>query len=200
MGLPKRWIEPMSVKQFALRSGLRIWREVERGTFEGGDLMLLRPGLALIGCSGDRTTQSAADDLTSWFARKDWACRTITYLPKYRHLDLVVGILDVSNLLCHVQALAPEAVRWLEQAGYTLHAVDDDEVWRMGCNILNVGNRTVIAAQECPKTNALMRSLGFRVLEVDIASFADDLGGVHCLTQGLQRAKSETDRRMPKAV
>jgi arginine deiminase len=190
MGLSERRVEPGSVRLFAHQHHLPVWREVERGTLEGGDVILLRPGLAVVGCNGDRTTSEAASDVATWFRREGWTCRVVRYPPSYRHLDLVVGVLDASNLLCHLDALGADDVHWLRQLGYALHHVEVPEVWRMGCNILNLGNRTIVAAQECPEANSRMQALGFRVVELDVSCFADDLGGVHCLTQCLHREAS----------
>lgn len=44
----------------------QMWRMATQGTVEGGDIHLIRPGLAAIGTSGGRTSLAGAEQFAGW--------------------------------------------------------------------------------------------------------------------------------------
>jgi dimethylargininase len=73
-------------------------------------------------------------------------------------------------------------------ADHKIVSVPDDEPW--AGNILLAGE-TIVAASSQPRTNKLLRSHGFIVIEVDISEFQKAEGGVTCLSILIDRAADD---------
>jgi arginine deiminase len=90
MAFKPRSNEPMAVKRFASKVGIPVWEVVSEGSLEGGDVQLLRPGYAVVGSNGNRTTMPAAQKVKKWFESKEWrlpnhSIPTSVYASGYCH-------------------------------------------------------------------------------------------------------------------
>ena len=127
MGFDLRKNEPAIIEKYASTIGAGIWKRVSSGTLEGGDVQLLRPGVAVIGCNGERTTISAATEVSQLFQDEGWECRTIKLHPRFMHLDVIMGILDPENIFCCSGSIQHEDRSWLEMQGFKLHDVREED-------------------------------------------------------------------------
>ena len=187
MGFAPRKDEQDVVLRYAEASGTPIWQQVSVGSLEGGDVMLIRPGLVLIGVNGVRTTREAAAQVGQWFEAKGWTTRIIEYPTDFRHLDILLGVIGPHDLLCATEALDLADLAWLKAHSYHLHAVPQSECRNMACNTLNLGDGRVVTHARNAFVNQYLKRIGVRTIPVDISEFADDDGGVHCLIQALVR-------------
>lgn len=190
MGFKARDAEPGLISAFAVSRGLPVYETFATGTLEGGDVQLLRPGWALVGTNGDRTTTAAAEQLSAWFLARGWTCRVVRYPPHYRHLDVALGVIDATTILHCVGVLEPSDMAWLESLGFNLHAMPADEAPRMVCNTLSLGNGRILSHAGSIMGNRELRRLGFEVLEIALDEFVAQGGGVHCLVNALSRDPS----------
>lgn len=187
MEFAPRSLESLAIQNFAESAGIPIWKSVEFGTLEGGDIQILRPELVVIGCNGGRTKLEGANVVRDAFEEQGWECRIFEYPRTFVHLDLVLGVLDELNLIVCKEALAASDLEWLEDRSYALHDVPIRSCLDMACNIVSLGNESILASATSQETNQMIRSLGYHVVEVDISEFVKDEGGVHCLTLPLLR-------------
>jgi arginine deiminase len=192
MGFALRAEEPNAIEVFAREAGLPIWRRVDRGTLEGGDVELLRPGVAVVGCNGDRTKVEGALQVKKWFIEAGWDCRVVEYASGFVHFDLALGVIDARNVLCCRDALAPADIQWLSALGFAVHFVSSDDSKSMACNTISLGDGRVISCSQNVNGNALLSTLGYEVIETDMGEFVADSGGVHCVVQALRRDETCT--------
>ncbi len=69
---PPRRRDYAVVADFYHKAGIPIWKWVTAGHFEGGDFCILKPGVALLGWSGDRSTKEGAEQVEGWLKEKGW--------------------------------------------------------------------------------------------------------------------------------
>ena len=63
---PQRRGEYAPLLDWHAAAGGAMWRKASDGTVEGGDVHILRPGLAVIGASGGRTDEAGAEQFAGW--------------------------------------------------------------------------------------------------------------------------------------
>lgn len=103
---PPFWFDKLS--PFALASDNEANAEA---TLEGGDVLVIRPDLLLVGVS-ERTSSEAVDALAKGFARQHSAVKTIyaVIMPKQRstmHLDTIFTMLSRDDLLVYPPLIMP---------------------------------------------------------------------------------------------
>jgi N-dimethylarginine dimethylaminohydrolase len=86
---PVRTGEHREVEAFYQEAGHRIWRRIGQGNVEGGDIHFIRPGLAVIGYSGVRTTLTGAEQLAAWVRQEGWEVLLQPVESRFVHLDVV---------------------------------------------------------------------------------------------------------------
>src|SRR5262245_11622432 len=69
---PFRRGEYAACLRFYLDLGVPIYDMVTAGNIEGGDLMVLKPGVATCGFSGERSIEPAVRQMQSWFEAEGW--------------------------------------------------------------------------------------------------------------------------------
>ena len=57
----------------------------------------------------------------------------------------------------------------------------------LGCNVVALGNDSVLSTAPPKELNARLRALGFTVYDPDMSQFPLAGGGVHCMCQPLRR-------------
>ncbi len=99
--------------QFYLDAGIPIYDLITAGNIEGGDFMVLKPGVAACGCSGERSIEPAVHQLQSWFEAEGWEFHTYAFDPHFLHLDVQMGMLAEGLAVVCVEAVEPGFVDWL---------------------------------------------------------------------------------------
>ena len=165
----------------------RFWRLSSAGTLEGGDVHIIRPGLALIGHSGGRTDEAGASQLACWLRAEGWEVRCERFDEHFLHLDVLFCMAAPDLAVGCAEVLGTELVAWLAGHGIRLLPVSYAEAMRLGCNVLALGAGRVISALESTRLNAALRSEGLEVLDPALSLFTLGGGGPHCLTCPLLR-------------
>nr|WP_245198119.1 arginine deiminase family protein [Sphingomonas kaistensis] len=186
-GLAHRRGEVDAVLDTARAAGMPILGRVERGSVEGGDICLLRPGHLVIGVSEERTTTEGARALGSFFEREGWKVTLVPIDPDLLHLDTHFCLADRDVALACVEKLDPTFVAMIRDLGIEIVPVNADEIASLGCNVLSLGRRRIISTGSAPRVDQAVRARGFEVLTVPLGEFTQCGGGVHCLTMPLRR-------------
>jgi N-dimethylarginine dimethylaminohydrolase len=193
MGKPQRRAEP-AVQEQELRNG--GWpiagRIASPGLLEGGDLIWLDAATVAVG-QGLRTNPDGIRQLETMLA-DSMASLHVVPLPDWRgpqdvmHLMSLVSPVDVDLAVVYPRLLPPAFSTVLQDHGYRLIEVPDDEFESMGTNVLALAPGVCVMVKGNPRTRAAIERAGAAVYEYD----GEDIslkggGGPTCLTRPLAR-------------
>lgn len=167
--------------------GLPALGSVDEGRIEGGDVCILRPGIVVVGWSGERTDLAGATALARLFEREGWQAILTRFDPHFLHLDTLFTVVDRNRAAACIEALEPAFVARMEALGLDLLRVGVDEVARLGANLVGLGGGRVLSSADNPRVNRELAKLGYEMVAVNIDQFTRCGGGVHCLTMPLSR-------------
>jgi N-dimethylarginine dimethylaminohydrolase len=184
---PYRRGEYAACLRFYLDCDIPIYDLVTAGNLEGGDLMVLKPGVALCGYSGERSSEPAVRQLQSWFEAEGWEFRTYAFDPHFLHLDVQMGMLAQNLAVVCVEAVEPELLTWLKAQGIRVIAVPYEDAMRLGCNVVALGDERVLVPASSKNLLAACRSEGLTVYAPDVSMIGNGGGAVHCMCQALRR-------------
>lgn len=187
-GAAHRAREVDAVLEAAKAAGVPVLGRIEQGRIEGGDVAMLRPGLLLIGVSGERTDETGAAALSAIFRARGWKVMIHHFDPHFLHLDTLLCLADRNLALACTDVLDDRFLQRLGELGIELIPARYKEARRLGCNLLALGNRRVLTAGTCSRLDAALAMRGYRAIAVDLSEFTMCGGGVHCLTMPLARA------------
>ena len=184
---PQRRGEYAPLLEWHAAQGSRFWRLSSAGTLEGGDIHIIRPGLAVVGASGGRTDLEGAAQFAGWLRAEGWEVRIETFDEHFLHLDLLFCMAAPGLAVACLEVLPEEFTTWLADRGIRCLPVPYREAMRLGCNILSLGGDRVISARDSHALNAALRAEGIEVLDPELSLFTAGGGGPHCLTCPLAR-------------
>lgn len=185
LAMPQRRGEYAAVLEFF---GHRMWRMATQGSVEGGDIHLIRPGLAAIGTSGGRTSAAGAEQVAGWLRAEGWEVAVVPFDDHFLHLDVIFSMAAPGLALACLDALPDAFTAWcrdrqirLIDTGYRA-AMED-----MACNVLALGGGRVLSPRHSRATNSALRAEGLTVLDPELRLFARGGGSAHCMTMPLRR-------------
>jgi N-dimethylarginine dimethylaminohydrolase len=184
---PQRRGEYAAVLDWHAAQGSPFWRKSSAGTLEGGDIHLIRPGLAVLGASGGRTDEAGAAQFAGWLRDEGWECRIEPFDEHFLHLDVLFCMAAEGLAVACTDVLDEGFLSWLRDRQIRVIPVPYRDAMRLGCNILALGNGAVISSRGSAALNAALRAEGLTVLDPDLSLFAAGGGGPHCLTCPLLR-------------
>lgn len=174
--------------KFYSGAGIPIWNWVTAGHFEGGDFVILKPGVALLGWSGDRSTKDGADQVAGWLRAEGWEVLVSPIPPQFVHMDAVVVMLEKGLALVCEDALQPYALDYIKQThGIEVIKVSYADCVILGGNVVSLGNQRVLSMSHNVNVNKQLEDAGFSVTAIDYDMFALGGGGVHCSCHELRR-------------
>lgn len=168
-GAPERQHETAAAEQTAREVGLRLERIVEPGTLDGGDVLPV--GDTLYVGRGGRTNAEGIRQLRVIAARHG---RSVVAVPttKVLHLKSAVTALPDGTVIGH-----PDLVDDVSMFRSFLPVPEPE-----GGHVVILDDHTVLMAASAPQSAELIRSLGYRVVSVDITEFEKLEGCVTCLS------------------
>ncbi|WP_426956595.1 dimethylarginine dimethylaminohydrolase family protein [Muricoccus radiodurans] len=184
---PQRRGEYAPLIDWHAAQGSAFWHKSSAGTLEGGDIHILRPGLACIGASGGRTDLDGAEQLAGWLRAEGWEVRVEPFDEHFLHLDVLFCMAAPGLAVACLDVLDPGFVAWLRGHGIRTIPVPYRDAMALGCNILALGEGRVVSARESKALNASLRAEGLVVLDPALSLFTAGGGGPHCLTCPLLR-------------
>ncbi|NIJ20225.1 N-dimethylarginine dimethylaminohydrolase [Sphingomonas naasensis] len=185
--LPHRRVELEYLLATARALDAKPVLRVVEGTIEGGDVAIIRPGLVVIGVSGERTDAKGASALAGLFTGFGWEALLVPFDPHFLHLDTIFCMVDEHTALACVDVLDDGFADAMEARGVRLLPVTYKEARHLGCNILSIDGRTIVTVAGQDRIARLLADSGFEPVPVDISEFTACGGGIHCLTMPLAR-------------
>ncbi|WP_366656002.1 arginine deiminase family protein [Fodinicurvata sp. EGI_FJ10296] len=185
---PQRRGEYASILEFYQSAGIPIWGYATHGSLEGGDIHIIRPGLALIGHSGERTSEVGARQFAGWLEdAAGWEVRLYPFAEHFLHLDLLFCMVTDGLALVCEDVLEPDLLNWIDARGIRRLPVSYRDAMALGANILALGNDRVISPAHQTGLNDRLRAEGIEVLAPAFDLLTRGGGGVHCATMPLNR-------------
>jgi len=185
---PPRRRDYAVASEFYRNAGIPIWKWVTAGHFEGGDFVILKPGVALLGWSGNRSTKEGAEQVSGWLREMGWEVLISPIPPQFVHMDACVVMLEKGLALVCEDALPPYAIDYIkEKHGIEVITVAYADCVKLGGNVVSLGNKRVLSMSHNINVNRQLEERGFTVFAVDYDQFALGGGGVHCSCHELRR-------------
>jgi N-dimethylarginine dimethylaminohydrolase len=175
------------VIRFYEGAGIPIWRMATAAAIEGGDVMVVEPGVALIATGEERTEIAAARQLAGWFEAEGWEARVEPIPGIFVHVDVLLAIVAPKLAAACTEVVSGGLVRWLEQKGYEVLDVPAAQAWTLGVNALSLGADRVLSGEGAGALNEQLRARGLELLTPELSMFTLGGGGAHCLGQALRR-------------
>ncbi|MEQ8602805.1 MAG: arginine deiminase family protein [Marivibrio sp.] len=163
------------------------WRYSTAGTLEGGDIHIIRPGLLLVGYSGERTDEAGARQFAQWFETEGWEVRLEPFPEHFLHMDVIFSMVARDLALACLEVMDDDLIRWLQDRQIRLIPVSYKDAMQLSCNVLALGDERVLSASHSSAVNAALRAEGLTVIETPLDLFTRGGGGVHCMTMPLAR-------------
>jgi N-dimethylarginine dimethylaminohydrolase len=184
---PWRQSEWLTVLEFYTKKNIPIFDVVTAGNFEGGDFMLIEPGVVLCGYSGERTNEAGMNQVKGWFEKEGWEFEGIKFDPHFLHMD-VQCVMVADKLAAVCTAVAPDSLlTWLKGKGIDIIDIPYKEAMELGCNIVSLGDERVLIPSDSLTLRDQCNARGLTVFDPDIAMITKGGGGVHCMCQALKR-------------
>lgn len=184
---PQRRGEYAPLLDWHAAQGSAMWRKSSAGTLEGGDIHVIRDGLAVVGASGGRTDEAGAEQFADWLRAEGWEVRVEPFDEHFLHLDVLFCMAAPGLAVGCTDVLDERFLRWLRDHGIRIIPVPYRAAMALGCNILALGDGRVISARESADLNAALWAEGLEVLDPALSLFTLGGGGPHCLTCPLLR-------------
>ena len=184
---PYRRGEYAACIQFYLDAGIPIYDLITAGNVEGGDFMVLKPGVAICGFSGERSIEPAVKQLQGWFAAEGWEMRTYEFDSHFLHLDVQMGMIAEGLAVVCVEAVEPELVDWLQSQHIRAIPISYGDAMQLGSNVVALGDERVLVPASSKNLIAACRAEGLSVYDPDVSMIGNGGGAVHCMCQALRR-------------
>ncbi|MCZ8116327.1 arginine deiminase family protein [Silanimonas sp.] len=184
---PYRRGEYAACLEFYLRQGIPIYDLVTAGHLEGGDFMVLQPGVAVCGYSGERSSEAAVRQVEEWFRSEGWDFYGYPFDSHFLHLDVQFGMLAPGLAVACTEALEPAFLEWVAAQGIRVIPVTYGDAMDLGCNVVALGNGRVMVPASSRSLIAACRAEGLTVYAPDVSMISAGGGAVHCMCQALRR-------------
>jgi N-dimethylarginine dimethylaminohydrolase len=177
------------VLRFYQQAEIPIRGMITAAALEGGDVMILEPGRAVIGAGETRTQDPAARQLAGWLTEDGWEVRVEPIPERFVHIDVLLVVLAERLVAACSDVLSAGFVAWLRTSGFDLIEVPADDAFHLGANAMSLGADRVLSAAGADGLNDALRARGLTVYEPDLSMFTLGGGGAHCLAQALRRER-----------
>jgi N-dimethylarginine dimethylaminohydrolase len=184
---PYRRGEYAACLRFYLEQGIPLYDLVSAGNIEGGDFMVLQPGVAACGYSGERSVEPAVRQLQAWFEAEGWEFYTYAFDPHFLHLDVQMGILAEGLAVVCTEAVEPEFLDWLHSKHIRTLSIPYGDAMQLGSNVVALGEERVMVPASSKNLIAACRAEGLTVYDPDVSMIGHGGGAVHCMCQALKR-------------
>ncbi|MDC8831933.1 dimethylarginine dimethylaminohydrolase family protein [Alteromonas gilva] len=184
---PWRRGEWLEVVKFYQQHDIPLYDVITAGTFEGGDFMVLEPGVILCGYTGERTSKEGLEQMRGWVEKEGWEFRAYEFDPYFLHLDVKVAMLSDKLAAVCKQAVEQELLDWFDARGITIIDLSYRSVLELGVNVVALGNDRVLVPSSSTELVDKAKAHGLEVFSPDMSMFTSGGGGVHCMCQPLSR-------------
>lgn len=184
---PWRRGEWKHVVDFYQKNNIPIYDTVTAGSFEGGDFMVLEPGVILCGYTGERTSEAGINQVEAWVEKEGWEFKSYAFDPYFLHLDVKVAMLSEKLAAVCTQAVEDDLLDWFKARKIEIIDISYRSVVELGVNVVALGNDRVLIPAQSKELIDKSKAHGLEVFAPDMSMFTSGGGGVHCMCQPLRR-------------
>ncbi|WP_394173431.1 dimethylarginine dimethylaminohydrolase family protein [Thalassotalea litorea] len=184
---PWRRGEWAEIVKFYQKMDIPLYDIITAGTFEGGDFMVLEPGVILCGYTGERTSEAGLKQMQAWVEAEGWEFKSYQFDPYFLHLDVKVAMLSEKLAAVCTQAVEDELLDWFKSRGIEIIDISYRSVLELGVNVVALGNDRVLIPAQSTELIEKSKAHGLEVFAPDMSMFTSGGGGVHCMCQPLNR-------------
>lgn len=181
MASPIRRGEEKVLREWVGTKGIPF-QKMTAGSIEGGDVVV-DGNRVFVGVS-HRTNHDAINFLENQLP--GYEVIRVPFDASCLHLDCVFTIVSPTHALIYPDAFSQESRNILKKH-YTLMAVEKEEQFAMGTNVLAIGDDKIISLPQNTLVNDKLRSNGFDVIEIDFSEIIKSGGSFRCCTMPLTR-------------
>ncbi|MHA2180753.1 MAG: dimethylarginine dimethylaminohydrolase family protein [Promethearchaeota archaeon] len=171
LGAPSRRGEEREMKMVLEKYYDKVESIENPGTLEGGDVLKIENDY-FIGLSS-RTNSEGANQFKNIVKKYGYSCSIIP-LINFLHLKTGVAYVGANNLV-----ISGELVENPLFKDYNLIKVEEDESYASNCIKVN---DYILMAKGYKKIRNTLRSLGYKILEINVSEFRKMDGGLSCLS------------------
>ncbi|RDW15059.1 dimethylarginine dimethylaminohydrolase family protein [Oceanobacillus chungangensis] len=168
----KNWLESMEIP----------YQTIDNGNIEGGDVVVDNKNI-WVGISG-RTSPSAVTALQQLLP--DYNITPIQLREDILHLDCVFNIISKDTALIYRPAIDSDVYEYLNKT-YQLIEVTEEEQFKMGPNVLSIGDKKIVSLPENKRLNQVLAQSGYQMIEIDFSEIIKSGGSFRCCTLPLVR-------------
>ena len=183
---PMRWGEHRLAERTLLNHRIPIFHKMTHGNFEGGDFMYIDDKTAAVG-TGIRTDSLGLQALGLALSDLDLELISVDFDEAYLHLDMICNVIGEKVAIVCLEALPDAFVQVLRDKKFELISVSREDVFLHACNLLNIGDDTVLSHRQAQKVNEQLKSLGFHVVELHLNEILKSGGGPRCMSFPVER-------------
>jgi dimethylargininase len=195
MGKPLRCGEEGGIrKQFEELKIPILAQLTGKATAEGGDCLWLDQNTLVVG-RGYRTNQEGIEQIRQIL--KPYNISVLSFDLPYDqgreaclHLQSLISLVDDKTAVIYPKLLPVAFMQLLQEKGFSLIEVPEEEYLTMATNILAIAPKTCLTIEGNPKTKAKLEQAGMQVLTYkgeEISHKAE--GGATCLTRSILRER-----------
>ncbi len=166
-----------------------IWKQVPNQdgvVFEGGDFMYMDDHHVALGI-GARTTPLGAKYVKEYLAEIDVEVIPVEFDPRYCHLDMVFNVVAEKICVACTQVLPDNFLKRLKNNRWEIIETTPQDVLALLGNLFAVDEGVVISPRHNERINSALRTLGVKIIEVELEELLKGGGGPHCMTFPLLR-------------
>jgi N-dimethylarginine dimethylaminohydrolase len=175
------------VLDFCFEQGLPLYDKVTAGCLEGGDFMLIKPGAALIGYSGERSNKAGARQVQGWLQEEGWDICLYEFDAFFVHADVTIAMITDTLAGVCTDVCDPSVADWLQAQGVEILDVPYRHADALGLNVMALGGDRALMPQQSTYLAERCRALGIEVYDPDVSAITAGGGGIHCMCQPLRR-------------
>ncbi|HLR72139.1 MAG TPA: arginine deiminase family protein [Pseudogracilibacillus sp.] len=183
---PYRWGEHRLTEKTLKETSISIYEKQTEGIFEGGDFMFLDEHNVAIGLSS-RTDHIGIKQLEITLDDLGMKVIPVPFQEEFLHLDMIMNVIGEKTAVVCEEALPEHILKKLNEMGFTLINVTREDVFLHKCNLLSIGNKTIISHNQAEDVNEKLEKLGFRVISLDFHEVLKSGGGPRCMSFPLLR-------------
>lgn len=183
---PMRWGEHRLAEKTLYENNVPIYYKMNKGTFEGGDFIYINKKLAAVGI-GIRTNMLGVNDLRIALYDADIELVPVDFDEDYLHLDKIFNVIGEKVAVVCPDALPKQILNRLNEEKFELIKVSKEDVFLEACNLLNIGNDTILSYTQAKKVNKKLKALGFKVETLNLEEVSKSGGGLRCMSFPIER-------------
>lgn len=154
---------------------------------EGGDIIVLEGGETVLAGTHRHTNEAGLRALKAQI--EPTGVRVIAVPHRALHLDCVLAPLPNGDVLVNPHRISEKAFARVRPLFAEVHLLDQHEALNyLAANVLWIDPETVFSSITAPRTNKLLRALGFRVVTFEYSQIVAMWGSFRCVVCPVVRA------------